>query len=496
LAVHQVDLENAMPRDPDGRISRLPDPREGGWFRLANDGGPAADPTRGLNCVDGVLSLFDTYIHGRPRVAAPRTFDVYANGNPDRPLGGETHGINRIRLATGGDFQNLCPHLGDADPAAARSAMDQAAQNLTNHLLNTGHGAYAFIVTDLEGGGSHSWAALNQNGTVLYVDPQIGRISEHTPLYHHHGVPTPINVVSLEALVVNASGAPAPLPHHGPGNWSAQPPAGYEHNARPEQPAFDSLPQEQQTALAAASSEADRVAHRVSSDLDSVLQSLDQNAARLVGEENRVKSVESLSRKFLEAFETEGVGLDDFLDRVKDRVRFSLEMSETNYGRSVARVLALLGDLGYHRTSAANFWGDHGRHNGLNVWLTTPDGFRIEIQFPTALSHAVGKETHQRYETVRLGHKPAYERINAFLEILAINKRFDIYAHQPSDLHLIPDVRTKETTLAGWLRSEPSTLAQYKEDMHTRGISFEGELRRHGLEPDDVPGLDGMGLIE
>lgn len=43
-----------------------------------NDGGPAADPTRGLNCVDCALSLFDTWAHGRPRVSAPRTFDAYA----------------------------------------------------------------------------------------------------------------------------------------------------------------------------------------------------------------------------------------------------------------------------------------------------------------------------------------------------------------------------------------------------------------------------------
>ncbi|MCM4082935.1 toxin glutamine deamidase domain-containing protein [Actinoplanes sp. TRM88002] len=498
LAVHQTDIENAVPRDREGNVSRLPDPREGTWFRLANDGGPAADPTRGLNCVDGVLSLFDTYIHGRPRVSAPRTFDVYANGNPDRPLGGETEGVQRIRLATGGDFQNLCPYLADADPTAAKPKMDQAVQNLTNHLLNTGHGSYAFLITDLEGGGSHSWAALNQNGTVLYVDPQIGRISEHTPLYAHHGVPTPTNLVSLEALVVDASGHPTPLPHHGPGAWSTTPPTGTDEGAEQpsEQPAFESLTRDQRTVLSAAMSDADRVAEQVYRDLGAVVQALDHNAARLVGEEHRVKSVESLSRKFLEAFETGNVGIDEFISRVKDRVRFSVETPEQNYGRTVTQVLAGLSELGYVRTSAASFWADHGRHNGLNIWLTTPEGFRIEVQFPTPLSHEVGTKTHDSYETVRLGHKPAYQRVNAFLEIMATNKRLDIYAHRPTDLHLITDVKEKETTLAGWLRSESSTLAQYKKDLRTRGISFENELQRHGLGLDDVPGLDGMGLIE
>ncbi|MCO8275283.1 toxin glutamine deamidase domain-containing protein [Actinoplanes sp. TRM 88003] len=494
LAVHQTDIENAVPRDSNGNVSRLPDPREGTWFRLANDGGPAADPTRGLNCVDGTLALFDTYIHGRPRVSAPRTFDAYANGNPDRPLGGEVEGINRIRLATGGDFQNLCPHLGDADPTQAKPAMDQAVQNLTNHLLNTGHGSYAFLITDLEGGGSHSWAALNQNGTVLYVDPQIGRISENAPLYHHHGVPTPINVVSLEALVVNASGHPTPLPHHAPGAWSAQPPTGTDHGGI--RPAFDLLTPDQQTLLSATRTEADLVAQRVSDDLGAVVQALDHSTARLVGEEHRVKSVESLSRKFLEAYETENVGLDEFINRVKDRVRFSVETPEENYGRTVTQVLAGLRERGYERTSAANFWANHGRHNGLNIWLTTPEGFRIEVQFPTPLSQTAGSRTHDYYEIVRLGTEPAYKRVSAFLDIIAINKELEIYAHRPPDLHLITDVNEKVTTLAKWLQSEAATLSQYKMDLQARGISFETELQRRGLGRDDVPGLEGMGLIE
>ncbi|MCY1143988.1 toxin glutamine deamidase domain-containing protein [Actinoplanes sp. Pm04-4] len=499
LAVHQTDIENAVPRDRHGNVSRLPDPREGTWFRLANDGGPAADPTRGLNCVDGTLALFDTYIHGRPRVSAPRTFDVYANGNPDRPLGGETHGINRIRLATGGDFQNLCPHLGDADPAAARSAMDQAAQNLTNHLLNTGHGAYAFIVTDLEGGGSHSWAALNQNGTVLYVDPQIGRISEHTPLYHHHGVSTPINVVSLEALVVNASGAPAPLPHHGPGNWSATP-TGIDNPLdairAAERQAFESLPPEHRATFIASVAVSHEVATRVSTDLHRVVEAIPSGDARVVDEEHNVKSAESLGRKLLEDFSFEGAGPEQYLAEVKDRVRFSVEVPEAGYGQTVACVLDQLHRLGYRTTSAASFWADHGRHNGLNVWLTDPHGFRVEVQFPTPLSRQVGKETHVSYEVMRFGGSTSWERVDAFLQILSINKEACIYDHRPSDLHLLHPLREKTTTLAAWLKSEQETLAQYRAALSAQGKSFEDHIRQHGLSRDDVPGAEGLGLSE
>src|SRR5690606_17178355 len=80
LAQHQIDLERAMPRDAYGNVIRTADPRQGYWFQLSNDGGPAADPTRGLNCLDCALSFYETWMHGRPRVSAPRTFDSYADG--------------------------------------------------------------------------------------------------------------------------------------------------------------------------------------------------------------------------------------------------------------------------------------------------------------------------------------------------------------------------------------------------------------------------------
>ncbi|GIF24974.1 hypothetical protein BJ973_007232 [Actinoplanes tereljensis] len=220
LAAHQRALEDAMPQDGDGRAVRLADPRSGRWFSLANADGPAGDPTRGLNCLDGVLALFDTYVHGRPRVAAARTFDAYAAGDPDRPVGAEWHGLRRVELATGTTFQNLCPFQGGADPDAAKPAVDAAMRNLSNHLHNSGHGAFAFILTDLEEGGCHAWAAANHDGAILFLDPQVGRISEEVPLYRHHGVPSTANVVSVDALVVDGQGHPAPLPYHGPGQWS------------------------------------------------------------------------------------------------------------------------------------------------------------------------------------------------------------------------------------------------------------------------------------
>ena len=500
LAVHQIDLENAVPRDNRGQVSRLPDPRAGTWFRLANDGGPAADPTRGLNCVDGTLSLFDTYIHGRPRVSAPRTFDVYAHGNPDRPLGGETQGIQRIRLATGSDFQGLCPHLRDADPAAAKPAMDLAVQNLTNHLLNTGHGAYAFIVTDLEGGGSHSWSAVNHNGTVLFLDPQIGRISEHAPMYRHHGFPAPTNLVSLEALVVDANGSPAPLPHHGPGNWSATPPTGADPG--PDRSAIESLTADQRTFLEDSLTSAEVKAQEVSRDLYAALASFSdfapEDRPQLVDKEQRVKRLGSLARKFLTRLRSKGLSPESALASIKDRVRFSVLVSHRRYGESVRATLDALEDLGYRRAPLEIFWADHGRHNGLNVNLTAPDGFVLELQFPTEASLAVGHRTHAFYEQVRDATLAPEARVEAFLEVLHINKESGIY-ERPHGLELLNDLADGggriDTTLANWLKGKRALATAYREYLSTIGDSFEQVLRRCDLDLEDVPGTAELGLI-
>ncbi|MFG3600779.1 toxin glutamine deamidase domain-containing protein [Micromonospora chersina] len=223
LALHQTDLERQMPRNPDGSVVRTADPREGGWFQLANDGGPAADATRGINCLDCTLSLFETWMHGRPRVSAPRTFDGYLQGDVRQPVGGEADGPRRVEEITGGRFQNLCPTAlsGVPDPET-RDMIEHGYRDLQAQLLAGGHGSYAFLITAIEGGGSHAWVALNQNGTVLYLDPQTGRIGRH-PLYSHSGIRGPHNVVGIDALVLGPDGHPMPLADRPPGDYNVLP---------------------------------------------------------------------------------------------------------------------------------------------------------------------------------------------------------------------------------------------------------------------------------
>ncbi|MEU8184744.1 toxin glutamine deamidase domain-containing protein [Micromonospora sp. NPDC049047] len=216
LALHQVDVERQMPREPDGTVTRTADPRRGGWFRLLNDGGPRADATRGINCLDCTLSMFETWVHGRPRVSAPRTFDGYLDGDIRRPIRGEAGGPGRVEDVTGGRFQQLLAPPSGRHPYAgqARQAADRGYRNLHDQLLLGGHGSYAFLVTEWPHGGSHAWVALNQNGTVLYVDPQNGVVRDR-PLYP--------DVVGIDALVLSGDGRPMPLGGLPRGRFSERP---------------------------------------------------------------------------------------------------------------------------------------------------------------------------------------------------------------------------------------------------------------------------------
>lgn len=222
LALHQTDLERQMPRNADGSVTRTADPRHGGWFHLANDGGPQADPTRGINCVDCTLSFYETWMHGRPRVSAPRTFDGYLEGDVRRPIGGETDGARRIEESTGGRFQKLCEVTGPTTSFGLRQLVERGYRDLDEQLLAGGHGSYAFLVTSWEGGGAHAWVALNQNGSVLYLDPQSGHVG-NLPLYPHSGVPDQANVIGIDVLVLGRDGRPMPLAGRPVGDYSVLP---------------------------------------------------------------------------------------------------------------------------------------------------------------------------------------------------------------------------------------------------------------------------------
>jgi hypothetical protein len=421
--------------------------------------------------------------------------------------------------------------VGATDHTRAKQSVDLAMTNLSNHLHNLGHGSFAFIITDSEGGSAHAWTAVNHNGTILFLDPQTRRISETVPLYQNRGAPSEANVVAMDALVVDSGGQYSPLPFHRAGIWShsaleptGTDPAGSGSDQDRRIPVADSdrhdppgfgyfadlyeqfepkaierrlfaeMPSEMQTIFRQSIEACEDIADRAQSDLESALESLSGfghlDRPRLVGTEYRVKTGASLARAYMVERDDEP-DLRTFLNNQKDRVRFSVEVPLHGYEEAVSATLAALQASGYEVGRIVNFWSEQGRHNGLNVAVTDSTGFQMEVQFPTRLTGAIGKATHSYYEVIRLSDLPSELRVDAFLRILAINNKYEIARHQPAGLRSLGSPRPVDSTISRWLDREPLIRREYAEWLRLHRLSWADMLARHRLRSEDIAGADG-----
>ncbi|WP_233512606.1 toxin glutamine deamidase domain-containing protein [Micromonospora deserti] len=535
LALHQTDVERRMPRDADGTVTRTADPRRGGWFRLMNDGGPRADPTRGINCIDCTLSLFDTWVHGRPRVAAPRTFDAYEEGDINRPLGGECDGPARIEDVTGGRFQRLCEPEGGTRPAERRQAVDAGYRNLHDQLLLGGHGSFAFVINHWEGGGSHIWVALNQNGTVLYLDPQSGEIDTR-PLYPHHGFPNKRNAVDADVLVLGPDGRPMPLAGLRRGLFSQRPdlpeypPAeedqGYgepyinrlhllagpgsagvpgtgdaarnRHEKIASSDVVGQLSLAERAVLAGVRDRAVAAADEVEDVLAAIGRRVGEalhpeHPVQLRDQEFRVKSLESLARKYADEAEVLGMSVEEFGEGANDVLRFCLVMpGGERYRDAVEVFLAGLIDAGYSVRDDAckNFWRVGNRFYGFNCTVRSPGGTTFEVQLHTESSREAWLRTHEAYEILRSVSAAPERRLDAFLRMLVINREFGMPRMVPPGLS--DRFPPKDGTFAKWISVNRSEWREYRWWLDVQNLSFRRIVEDHGLTVEDFPISPGL----
>ncbi|MBM7080501.1 toxin glutamine deamidase domain-containing protein [Micromonospora humida] len=532
LALHQTDLERQMPRTADGGVVRTADPRQGGWFALTNDGGPQADPTRGINCLDCTLSFYETWLHGRPRVAAPRTFDGYLQGDVRRPVNGEIGGPGRVEEVTGGRFQKLfaVDEGVRPGPAALRTSVERGYRNLRDQLVLGGHGSYAFLITEWENGGSHAWVALNQNGTVLYLDPQAGTVHDR-PLYGHTGRRRPDNVVGIDALILGGDGRPMPLGGLARGRFSVRPDLP-DHPAVPDDeqgygdpylnrvhlldgpggapdignvvPVPSGRDADPAGVMAQLSAHERNVLHsiheRATVAADAVESALDRLAARVAGalgaddavalsdREFRVKGEASLARKFLDEASAVGISVEDFGTEVNDVLRFCLVLSQAEcYEPAVRRTLAELNGAGFavDGNSCKNFWRAGNRFYGFNCTVRSPEGQLFELQVHSRSSRAAWLETHHAYEVLRRTTQSPLRRVEAFLEMLSINRRHGMPAEVPA--RLAESFPAKDASFARWLHLNRSVWRSFLEALRVEGSGFTDVAARFGLTAQDFP---------
>nr|WP_269440831.1 toxin glutamine deamidase domain-containing protein [Micromonospora tarapacensis] len=263
---------------------------------------------------------------------------------------------------------------------------------------------------------------------------------------------------------------------------------------------LDGLSETDQATLLDALTEARLDADQILADLQSVnaevaarLGLTGADALSVLGEQHRVKGAESLARKFRSEMEPLGYDMASALDTVNDVVRFSVRGPESEaYGPAVDSILSSLEAQGYQVTDLKNFWHPGNRFFGLNCTLTAPSGRTFELQFPTATSYAIGTRTHVPYEVMRDPEQSPAARVQAFLDILAINKANGIAASMPGGMETTRFPPPKDTSFAKWMASpkQAKMRQEYLDWLAGQGATFADVLAERGLTASDLPGLD------
>lgn len=249
-----------------------------------------------------------------------------------------------------------------------------------------------------------------------------------------------------------------------------------------------SLPVSDRAVIARAVADAERVAARVAPDIHAVARAL-----RVADEEHRVKTAASIARKVVTQRAVRRISADHVVAGLKDRVRFAIETPEQNYGVLVKSALDDLAARGYAMRTMESFWGDGEirRHYGLNVALVDPAGFALELQFPTPASRAVGKQAHDLDEILRVRAEAGFEyaHAQAFLNILAINKKAGMAHRQPEQLALLPQVIRIDSTLTRWLAQPRGRIAwkRFLRWVEAESGGFDRYLTGIGLTRADIP---------
>ena len=118
-----------------------------------------------------------------------------------------------------------------------------------------------------------------------------------------------------------------------------------------------------------------------------------------------LKSDDSLKRKMFEDLTNyPGLSPDDLLDlKVKDAVRYTIEVPDGNYVDGVRTSVDALQRDGFENVTFKPSWDDPSGYKGINsTWRDVRTGQIFEVQFHTPESFAAKMETHPLYEAQRV----------------------------------------------------------------------------------------------
>lgn len=447
---YQRALEAAVPRDSSGAPIVHP-AVDHAWVDEVNDGGPAADPGRATNCVDGVRAGLATY-YGDPQAAAARLPESDAAGRPSSA--GETDGVGNMEAWAGARYRFA--GSGRAGLAAVEAKVRAAGPGASAAVVVTWpsppHPAVDPRTGDPLDPGSHQVAVVNDRGDIRWIDFQTRAISPDFPY------PRVEHVWSI-ALDADRNPILDPAPQAGPraatgdlaggieqeiaatldrhdAPRSADPGTAADAERRPahyagRRPDFGGTPAlrpmpvaKEWTAmpdggmsspdgnLAVTAQQYEQVrdvrakAVAVERRVTPILLDLERRIpdARLVGLDSRLKTTPSLCDKFLRlSVNYPTATAKSLAGRLTDVVRYTVCVPDAGYVEGTRQGMLDLMDAGYEPVGRLrNTWGG-ARYRGINsLWKDPDSGVVFEVQFHTPDSFWAKEDgTHDLYEEQR-----------------------------------------------------------------------------------------------
>ncbi len=134
-----------------------------------------------------------------------------------------------------------------------------------------------------------------------------------------------------------------------------------------------------------------------------ILKSLETDKAHLEGLQNRLKTVESTSRKILTDAHDMEISVKEASENIHDSLRYTFVIEDAVYVDMTRQITDTLIAGGCAVVKFKNFWVQNdSAYKGINALFKSKDGVIFELQFHTPDSFETkGEKTHAYYETMR-----------------------------------------------------------------------------------------------
>ncbi|WBB55548.1 toxin glutamine deamidase domain-containing protein [Verrucosispora sp. WMMD573] len=489
---------DALPGTPAERSAALADQFEQLYQRV-RDAGPGAAAVVAVDWIQFDENTGDPLLdaEGNTQAAGEHVFLLVYPQGADGPVWWDPQFGSTTTDPLPGDYVGLTHNLWSMEVQPAHADEQGGSPATDDHAAGDGQ----------PGSGVPVRVRLGSPGDALPAAADTGPATGPGGLHHRPDgsgdrASQPATTVDHETVRGGPTGGPdhRPAGLAGPGSDGLNDAGSAPDGDPAASPYLDGLPDTDQAtlldALTDAQTDADQILadlHSLNAEVNAQLGLTGADALSTLGEQHRVKSAESLARKFRTELEPLGYDIGSALDTVNDVVRFSVRGPESEaYGPAVAALLASLEAQDYQVTDLKNFWHPGNRFFGLNCTLTAPSGRTFELQFPTDTSYNVGKQTHDQYEVMRDPAQSPAARVHAFLDILAVNKANGIAASMPGGMDSARFDTPKDTSFAKWMASprQASIRESYLDWLGQQGLTFADVLAARGLAASDLPGLD------